>query len=58
MLILTRRESELLYLGENITVAVTKVKGKQVKLSIEAPTKVNVVRGEIRHRGKRSPNSL
>jgi len=47
MLILTRRISESLIIGDNIKLTVLSVKGRQVRIGIEAPKSVNVQREEI-----------
>jgi carbon storage regulator len=53
MLILTRRVSENLKIGDNVTVAVLGVKGNQVRVDIDAPKSVPVHREEIYERIKR-----
>ncbi|HTY60015.1 MAG TPA: carbon storage regulator CsrA [Bacteroidota bacterium] len=47
MLILSRKAEEEIRLGENITVKVLSIHNGQVKLGIEAPRDVRVVRGEL-----------
>jgi len=47
MLILTRRISETLMVGDDVTVTVLGVKGNQVRLGINAPRNVAVHREEI-----------
>ena len=47
MLVLTRKQSEKIQIGENITITVVRMKGKAVRLGIEAPNNVNVLRGEL-----------
>lgn len=47
MLILTRRVSESIFIGKDITVTVLDVKGPQVRLGINAPKHVPVHREEI-----------
>jgi carbon storage regulator len=47
MLILTRRISESVIIGDEIKVIVLGVKGNQVRLGIEAPKTVSVHRDEI-----------
>jgi carbon storage regulator len=53
VLILTRKVSEALMIGDNVTVTVLGVKGNQVRIGIEAPKSVRVDREEIRERLKR-----
>jgi carbon storage regulator len=47
MLVLTRKYQEKIRIGENITITVLRMKGKAVRLGIEAPANVPVVRGEL-----------
>lgn len=59
MLILTRRVSETLMIGNNVTVTVLGVKGNQVRIGVNAPKNVEVHREEIYnriHRKKELPN--
>jgi carbon storage regulator len=47
MLVLTRKYQEKIRIGDNITITVLRTKGKAVRLGIEAPADVPVVRGEL-----------
>ena len=47
MLVLTRKLKESIRIGDAITVTVLRVKGNTVRLGIEAPREVRVVRGEL-----------
>ena len=47
MLILTRKISESIVIGDNIVVVVLGMTGSQVKLGIEAPKDISVHREEI-----------
>ena len=47
MLVLSRKLKQEILIGENIKITVLKVKGYSVRLGIEAPREVHVVRGEI-----------
>ncbi|MCU0960935.1 MAG: carbon storage regulator [Pirellulaceae bacterium] len=47
MLVLSRRESERIRLGNSIVVTVVRVSGDKVRLGIEAPPDVLVLREEL-----------
>ena len=47
MLILTRKEGESINIGNNITITVLGVSGKQVRIGTSAPKDVQVHREEI-----------
>jgi carbon storage regulator CsrA len=47
MLVLTRKYQEKIRIGDNITITVLRAKGKAVRLGIEAPADVPVIRGEL-----------
>ena len=46
MLILTRKSTQVIKLGEDITITVVRTAQGSVKLGIEAPSSIRVVRGE------------
>jgi len=47
MLVLTRKLQEKIRIGDQVTITVLRMKGKAVRLGIEAPTDVAVIRGEL-----------
>ena len=47
MLVLTRKLMERLFIGEDICVTVVRLEGGQVRLGIDAPREVAVVRAEL-----------
>ncbi len=47
MLVLTRKLMEKLFIGDDICVTVVRLEGGQVRLGIDAPRDVAVVRGEL-----------
>lgn len=50
MLILTRCPNEMIRISDNITFTVLSVKGKQVRIGINAPADISVHREEIYQR--------
>lgn len=52
MLVLTRKHQEKIRIGDHITITVLKTKGKSVRLGIEAPAEVPVIRGELSFEGR------
>lgn len=50
MLILTRRISESVIIGDDVKITVLGIKGNQVRLGIDAPKSVSVHREEIYQR--------
>jgi len=57
MLVLTRKLQERICIGNDITVTVLRVKGQQVRIGIEAPRDVRVVRGELPPTATRRPET-
>ncbi len=47
MLVLTRKLGEKIQIGDDINIVIMEVRGKQVKLGIEAPSNIKVHREEI-----------
>lgn len=50
MLIVTRKVNEKVLIGDNVIVEVVEIRGKQVRLGIQAPDDVLVLRGELAKR--------
>lgn len=50
MLILTRKLGESITIGDDIKIQVLEIKGKQVRLGIQAPKKYSIHREEIYQR--------
>jgi carbon storage regulator len=55
MLILTRKVGETVLIGENIRIMVVEVRGKQVRLGIEAPPDLLVLRTEEKPDPEKKP---
>lgn len=48
MLTLTVKDNETLQIGDDIKIAISKVKGSETKLAVEAPKAVKVLRGKLK----------
>jgi carbon storage regulator len=55
VLVLTRKIGERIYIGDTIVLTVTAVDRGKVRLGIEAPTSVPVLRGELMRTPQRHP---
>jgi carbon storage regulator len=53
MLILTRRQDESLRIGDEVTITILGIRGKQIRLGVMAPTNISVHRQEIYERMQR-----
>ena len=47
MLVLTRKSQDSIRIGDNITVTILRIKGNTVRIGVEAPDDVRIVRGEL-----------
>ena len=59
MLVLSRKPGEKVVIDGGITVTLVKVSGQQVKIGIEAPADVSILRGElVAGLGRKVPGEL
>lgn len=56
MLVLSRKESQRIRLGESIVITIVKISGDKVRVGIEAPSNVLVLRDELETRDPAAPN--
>lgn len=47
MLVLTRKCGQKIHVGQSVTITILRVKGNQVRVGIEAPSGVRVLRAEL-----------
>jgi carbon storage regulator CsrA len=47
MLVLSRKVDDTIIIGDNIKIQVIKIKGNTIRLGIEAPSDVKILRGEL-----------
>jgi carbon storage regulator CsrA len=47
MLVLTRKIDQKIQIGDDITITVIQVKGRYVRLGIDAPTNIRILRSEL-----------
>jgi carbon storage regulator CsrA len=57
MLVLTRKTNEQIQIGDHIVITILQVKGQSVRIGIEAPREVRVLRSEL-PRTERPPTEL
>ena len=50
MLVLTRKADEQIVIGDDIKITLVRVRGNSVRIGIEAPREVRVLRGELAER--------
>ncbi|AMQ07539.1 carbon storage regulator CsrA [Sporosarcina psychrophila] len=48
MLVLSRKKGESIWLGDQIEITISEIKGDQVRIAINAPKNVTILRGELR----------
>jgi carbon storage regulator len=58
MLVLSRKESERIRLGDSIVLTIVRVSGDKVRLGIEAPPNVLVLRDELQIHGEPAASAL
>jgi carbon storage regulator len=47
MLVLTRKAGEMIQIGDNITIRVAEINGSRVKIGIDAPHSMRILRAEL-----------
>jgi carbon storage regulator len=57
MLVLSRKESQRIRLGDSIVITIVKISGDKVRVGIEAPSNVLVLRDELEARQPASPSA-
>ena len=58
MLVLSRKVGQRILLGDQITITVVRINGGGVRLGIEAPAELPVIREEMRDQVKSPPPSV
>jgi len=58
MLVLSRKVNERILLGGDIRITVTGIRGKQVRLGIEAPDRVEILRAELMGSARAAPSPV
>jgi carbon storage regulator len=57
MLVLSRKPGETIVIGDNIIIYLHGIEGGRVKIGVEAPDDVPIVRGEIERKYHKNPPS-
>jgi carbon storage regulator len=58
MLVLSRKESQRIRLGDSIVITIVKISGDKVRIGIDAPGDVLVLRDELEPRAQSSTSSV
>ncbi|MGI9471049.1 MAG: carbon storage regulator [Rubripirellula sp.] len=58
MLVLTRKADEQILIGDDIKITLVRVRGNSVRVGIEAPREIRVVRGELEKRDSEPSDEL
>lgn len=48
MLVLSRRHGERLLIGDNVVITIVRINGNNVKIGVDAPRSVRVIREELK----------
>ena len=48
MLVLSRKSTESIHIGDSIVVTVLEIRGNKVRIGIDAPKEIHVLRSELR----------
>lgn len=57
MLVLTRKQSERIKIGPDVYITVVRVQGERVRIGIEAPSDLRIVRTELEEQEPPAPPS-
>ncbi|MEK4079039.1 carbon storage regulator CsrA [Solibacillus sp. FSL K6-1126] len=49
MLVLSRKVGETIWIGDDVELVITEVKGDYVKVGVRAPRTIDIIRGELRN---------
>ena len=55
MLVLSRKPGERILIGDEVAVTIVRIGPNTVRLGIDAPRNMNIVREELCHRGEAGP---
>lgn len=47
MLVLSRKPGQKIHIGDNITITIVEIQGNRVRLALEAPNDVRILRAEL-----------
>lgn len=47
---LTRKKSQIIHIGEDITIKIIKLRASTVLVGVDAPADIRIVRGEVRQK--------
>jgi carbon storage regulator len=58
MLVLTRGDSQSIYIGDNVTLTVVRARNGRVQLGFDAPKEVRILRAEVKEAEDRKESEV
>jgi carbon storage regulator len=58
MLVLSRKVGERLFIGDNVVITITEIRGDKVRIGVEAPRDVRVLRQELKDENEADPHTV
>ena len=58
MLVLSRKSTERIHIGDNVVVTVLEIRGNKVRIGIDAPKEIHVLRSELKEVVPSAPSDV
>jgi carbon storage regulator len=57
MLVITRKQSETVHIGKDVTITIVRTNGNKVRLGIDAPADIHILRDNAQERGPKNADT-
>ena len=58
MLVLSRKSTESIHVGDSVVITVLEIRGNKVRIGIDAPKEIHVLRSELQHVISKQPSGF